>query len=62
MLTVRTEIGLVPKQDWAQTQAAQTIKLKSVDGRIRSIPEEKQLVLVVSDCKTQFKLENLSSE
>ena len=47
MLTVRTEIGLVPKQDWAQTQAAQTIKLKSVDGKIRSIPEEKRLDLVV---------------
>ena len=30
--------------------------------RTRLIPEEKRLDLVVSDCKTQFRLENLSSE
>ena len=53
---------MVPKQDWAQTPAAQTINLQSVDERTRSIPEEKRLDLVVSDCKMQFRLENLSSE
>ena len=40
---VRTEIGLDPKQDWAQTQAAPTINLQSVDERTRSIPEEKTI-------------------
>ena len=47
MVFVRTEIGLVPKQDWAQTQAAQTINLQSVDRRTRSIPEERRLNLIV---------------
>ena len=47
MVFVRTEIGLVPKQDWAQIQAAQTINLQSVDRRTRSISEERRLNLIV---------------
>jgi len=47
MVFVRTEIRLVLKQDWAQTQAAQTINLQSVDRRTRSILEERRLNLIV---------------
>ena len=59
---VGTEIVLIPKPDWAQTLAAQTINLQSVDRRTRFIPKEKRLNLTIQGGLTQIRLSNLSSE
>ena len=60
IVTVRTEIVLVLKPDWAQTLTAHTINLQSVDRRTRFIPKEKRLYLTIQDGLTQIRLANLS--